>query len=109
MKADSTCPPDSGTTRRARGARAADLLVEERVARELGHRVVEAEGELAGPPRALVQSQHLLQEGVPFVGLRPHDLAAAELELHPADPPPGIARRVAEADDAVDLRLDRAE
>ena len=87
--------------------RPADLLVEERVAGELAHRMVEPERELAGPPGAVVERQHLAQERA-LARPRLDHLAGTELEFDAAHAPARVARRVAEADLAVDLRLDRA-
>ena len=52
-------PPDSGTSSEREVHGAPDLLVEERVTGELGHGFVQPERELARPPGALVQRQHL--------------------------------------------------
>src|SRR5262245_54185078 len=69
-----------------------DLLVEERVAGELGDGVVHPERELAGPARAVVEREHLPEEGLALRRLGADHLSPTELELDPGNPPPRVAR-----------------
>src|SRR5918994_3404395 len=68
--------------------RAADLLVEEDMARELRDGVVQAERELPGAACAVVHRKHLPQELLTLARLSLHDLAAPEGELDVLDHPP---------------------
>ena len=63
-------------------ARAADLLVEERVLRVLRDPVVQTEGELADPAGAVVHRNHLLEEVLPARRGRLDDLTRFEAQPH---------------------------
>ena len=78
---------------------AADLLVEERVAREALDRVVQPEGELAHAPRAVVQGEHLLEEVLPSRRRRlARPRRSSNRSSHVVDLAPAEDRREAEAD-----------
>ena len=62
--------------------RAADLLVEERVAGVLGDVVIRADGALADKPRAGVHVEHADEEILTLGGGGIDDLAVAEGQLH---------------------------
>ena len=66
---------------------AADLLVEERLAREPVDRVVQTEGELSGAPCSRVQREHLVQGILTLPGGRLDHLSTAKDEAHAFERP----------------------
>src|SRR4029077_11557209 len=85
----------------------ADLLVEQGVAREELHRVVQAERELAHPPGPLVHRDHLAEEVLAARGGRLDHLSALEAKPDVVDLPRVEDRWIGEADFALDAGLDR--
>ena len=88
--------------------RAADLLVEEDVAREAVDLVVQAERDLAEDARAVVHVEQRAQVVLAARGLGVDDAAALEAQPHVLDLAAVEDRREREADLALGLRLDRA-
>src|SRR5215211_6536994 len=88
--------------------RAADLLVEQDVARSAVDPVVGADPQLAQPPRAVVGVEQLVQEGLAALGACIGDPATLEAQPNSADLAPADHRREVKADLALDRILDRA-
>src|SRR5918995_5320413 len=87
--------------------RAADLLVEQDVADEAVDALVDADAELADPPRAVVDGQDLMQKLLArFSGGR-DDLASPELEANTRDRSPCVEPRILERDDTLGALIDR--
>src|SRR5215217_2578410 len=88
--------------------RAADLLVEQDLARAGGDPVVRSDAELAQAACAVVGVEHLDQVALALRRRGVHDLAALEAELHAGDLASAVDGREAEGDLALDRVFDRA-
>src|SRR3954469_20000246 len=86
---------------------AADLLVEEDVTGEDPDRLVEAEGEPAAPARAVVDADHLAQEGLPAARSGVDNLSGLEAKTHVVDLACVEDRGVGERDLALDAGFER--
>src|SRR5262249_58736445 len=89
-------------------AGAADLRVQQDVAREAIDLVVEAERALPRDARALVQLEQRLEVAVSACGLRRDDAPVLEAQARVVDLATAEDRRQAESDRAVDAGLERA-
>src|SRR5579871_1894913 len=87
--------------------RAADLLVEERVANAVRHARVVAEGELAEETRARVQFKHAVEECLSLARRCLDYFALAEDQPHPLDGDAVVCGGDVELDHAVGAVLDR--